>query len=403
MQKRLSVFLVSLFTTFSFLVLPVVAQPARDLGTVDVAGAGTIRVKVTGSTTELDQLANLAFNSHGRFSRVASGESVSIAFTAVNANQVRVDVRRGATAVTSQVVSGSSTRNALLRAADVAVKATTGLNGFFASRLAFISERTGKPEVYTGDLFFGEVKQITSDNAHAVTPRWSPDGRRLLYTSYFKSGFPDIFQIDLSTLQRTTFVSFKGTNSGARFSPDGSKVVMILSGEGNPEVYVSNAQGRQVSRLTRTTNAVESSPSFSPDGSQVIFTSDSAGGPQLYVMPASGGQPRRLATRVSGYCAEPDWNRVNPNKIAFTIRSGPGFQIAVYDMAGSEAAKVVSDRIGSRDVIEPSWLADGRHIICTVRAANQRALWIVDTETGKATRVSTPAMGQVSQASVLAP
>jgi TolB protein len=314
-----------------------------------------------------------------------------------------VDVRRGAAAVTSQVVNGSSTRNALLRAADVAVRATSNLPGFFASRLAFISERTGKPEVYTGDLFFGEVRQLTSDNAQALTPRWSPDGSRILYTSYFRSGFPDIFQIDLNTLQRTTFVSFKGTNSGARFSPDGRQVVMILSGEGNPEVYVSNAQGRQVSRRTRTANAVESSPSFSPDGSQIVFTSDAAGGPQLYVMPAAGGSPRRLATNISGYCAEPDWNRVDANKIVFTIRQGRGFQVAVHDMSGRTPTTVVSSKIPSTDVIEPSWLPDGRHIVCTARAANQRALWIVDTETGKATRISPAAMGQASQASVLAP
>jgi TolB protein len=379
------------------------AQPVRDIGTVDVAGVGTIAVKVSGATTELDQLANLAFNAHGRYRRVTSGEAFAISFAPAGPNQVRVDVRRGATAVTSQVVNGSSTRNALLRAADVAVRATSNLPGFFASRLAFISERTGKPEVYTGDLFFGEVRQLTSDNAQALTPRWSPDGSRILYTSYFRSGFPDIFQIDLNTLQRTTFVSFKGTNSGARFSPDGRQVVMILSGEGNPEVYVSNAQGRQVSRRTRTANAVESSPSFSPDGSQIVFTSDAAGGPQLYVMPAAGGSPRRLATNISGYCAEPDWNRVDANKIVFTIRQGRGFQVAVHDMSGRTPTTVVSSKIPSTDVIEPSWLPDGRHIVCTARAANQRALWIVDTETGKATRISPAAMGQASQASVLAP
>jgi TolB protein len=297
-------------------------------------------------------------------------------------------------------VTGTSQRNALLRAADVAVKATSGLNGFFASKLAFISERTGKQEIYTGDLFFGEVKQITRDNAQAMTPRWSPDGNRIVYTSFYKSGFPDIFLIDLATLQRTTFVSLKGTNSGARFSPNGQQVALILSGEGNPEVYVANAQGRSISRRTRT-SAVESSPSFSPDGSQLIFTSDSAGGPQLYVMAAAGGSPRRLATNISGYCAEPDWSRGNPNLIAFTVRSGRGFQIAVHDLSGKTPTKVVSR--APTDAVEPSWLADGRHVVFTQRGANTRALYLLDTETGKSTRISPEGMGQTSQASVLAP
>src|SRR5690606_30885121 len=142
----------------------------------------------------------------------------------------------------------------------------------------------------------------------------------------------DIFMIDLNSLQRTTFVSFKGTNSGARFSPDGQQVAMVLSGEGNPEVYVSNAEGRRVSRRTRT-SAVEASPTFSPDGSQLLFTSDAAGGPQLCTMPAAGGTARRVPTNISGYCAEPDWNHADPNKIAFTMRIGKGFQIGVYDRA----------------------------------------------------------------------
>jgi len=400
MHKR-SIFLpVAAAALLLALVAPVRAQ-VRELGPIDIAtDVRTIAVRVTGSPAEVDQLANLAFNAHGRYRRVASGQAYDLKFTAVAANQVRVEVLRGTTPVASQVVTGSSQRHAVLRAADVAVKATSGLNGFFASKLAFISERTGRHEVYTGDLFFGEVKQITRDNAQAMTPRWSPDGGRLVYTSFYKSGFPDIFLIDLNTLQRTTFVSFKGTNSGARFSPNGQQVAMILSGEGNPEVYVSNAQGRNVSRRTRT-NAVESSPCFSPDGSQIVFTSDAAGGPQLYVMPAAGGTPRRLATNISGYCAEPDWSRGDPNKIAFTVRSGRGFQIAVHDLSGSGAAKIVSR--APMDAVEPSWLADGRHLIYTQRSANSRALYLLDTETGKATRLSPEAMGQTSQVSVLAP
>src|SRR5215217_7277474 len=201
-----------------------------------------------------------------------------------------VDVVAG-TPFGSEVATGANARQALLRAADAAVVKTNGLglNGFFTAQLAFIGERTGKKEVYTSDLYFGGAKQITKDNALALMPRWSPDGSRLIYTSFYKSGFPDIYQIDLSTYQRNTLIGFKGTNSGARYSPNGQQIAMVLTGEGTPEIYVSTAQGRQVSRKTRS-DAVKASPCFSPDGSRIVFAMEP--GPQLYVMPASGGQPQ---------------------------------------------------------------------------------------------------------------
>lgn len=399
---------------------PIFAQGTRNLGDVVIsADLKTISVSVSGSTPELNNLANLAFNAHGRYRRVASGGTFDIKFTQVAPGQVQVTVTKrgssvsvegevggrsysssgaasGGGVILNQVAQGTTTRNALFRAADLAVKATSGLKGFFASRLAFISEYSGKSEVFTGDLFFGEVRQITKDNAQAITPRWSPDGGKILYTSFYKSGFPDIFLLDLNSMQRTTFVSFKGTNSGARFSPTGSQVAMVLSGEGNPEIYVSNAQGRGVARRTRT-SAVEASPSWSPDGSRLIFTSDAAGGPQLYIMSAAGGTMQRVSTNISGYCAEPDWSAGDPNKISFTARMGRGYVIAVHDLS-TRTTKAVSK--SPVDAVESSWLADGRHLVYTERAANSRSIWLLDTETGKRTRLSPEALRQTSQASV---
>jgi TolB protein len=375
----------------------VFSQASRNLGDVVIsADLKTIAMSVSGSTPELTNLANLAFRAHGRIRLVPTGGSFDIKFAPVAANQVQVTVTKAGAVLLNQVAQGTSTRNAFFRAADAAVTATTGLKGFFASRLTFISEYSGKSEVFTSDLFFGEVRQITKDNAQAITPRWSPDGGKILYTSFYKSGFPDIFLLDLNSLQRTTFVSFKGTNSGARFSPNGSQVALVLSGEGNPEIYVSNAQGRGVARRTRS-SSVEASPAWSPDSSRLIFTSDAAGGPQLYTMSAAGGTMQRVPTSISGYCAEPDWSVGDPTKIAFTTRIGSGYQIAVFDMAKRTPAKIVSK--APVDGVEPSWLADGRHLVYTERAANSRSIHILDTVTGKTTRLSSAQLKQTSQAS----
>jgi len=378
-------------------VVPAFAQ--RDIGIVDVKGdAQVMGISVTSSSAELRNLAQQAFNAHGRYRLYASGGTFAIAFEPAGATAVTVTISRGGSVMHTQTVSGSSQRNALLRAADVAVTKTSGLRGWFAGKLAFVGERTGKTEVYTSDLFFGELVKWTSDGKQVIGPRWAPDGSRIVYTSY-RTSFPDIYQIEFASRRISLLASFKGTNSGGRFSPDGSRLAMVLSGEGNPEVYVGNAQARQLKRLTNN-QSVEASPTFSPDGSRVLYVSDAAGGPQLYTMPVGGGTPSRLATNISRYCAEPDWSSADPSKIVFTAGVGRGYQSAVFDTK-TGTSKIVTK--APTDAIEPVWLADGRHIICTYRAANSRVLYIVDTETGKATRLSPTAMGNTGNASYLAP
>lgn len=390
-----------LFSRF-LLLLGLFAAPAlaqRNIGDVDVVvDSKTIPVRVSASPAELQTLAQVAFNAHGRYDlRGTRAAAYDIRFTAVSPTQVRVDITRGGSVVASESATGANAKQALLRAADIAVVKTNGLGlrGFFLGRLAFIGERSGKKEVYTSDLFLGDAKQVTTDRALALTPRWAPDGSCFLFTSYKRSGAPDVFRYDVNTFQVTTFASFKGTNSGARFSPNGQQVAMVLTGEGSPEIYVSDAQGRQVARKTRS-DAVKSSPVWSPDGSRLVFAMEP--GPQLYIMSAAGGAPQRLATGFT-YSAEPDWSRTS-NKIAFTARVGGGrYQIAVMD-AGGGTGEIVSK--ANFDAIEPSWLADGRHLIYTARDRTSSVLCILDTETGKSTAI-TSTFGPAMQASVWTP
>ena len=110
-----------------------------------------------------------------------------------------------------------------------------------------------------GDLFFGGVRQITHDRAIALKPRWSPDGQKIDLHQLLPFGIPGYFPDGPLQLPTLTFASFRGTNSGARFSPDGSRVAMVLSGEGSSEIYVSNPEGRNVARRTHY-ESVKASP-----------------------------------------------------------------------------------------------------------------------------------------------
>lgn len=380
------------------LAVSAVAQSQKELTVELQADLKSKAIKIAGSP-ELTGLATTAFKTHGAFRLPSSGAGHTLTFTAAGPNQVRLEITAGSPArsVFTQVVSGTSTRNALFRAADVAVQQLTGLPGYFAGKLAFISERTGKREVYTSDLFFGEASQITHDNAHALTPRWSPDGSRIIYTTFFRTGTPDIYVMSPGTGQRTKIATFKGTNSGGRFSPDGGRVAAVLSAGGNQEIFIGPASGQGFRRVTNSPG-IEASPCWSPDGSRLIFTSDRGGRPALYTMSAAGGAMTAVPTNISGYCAEPDWSRAKPNMIAFTCGVGGGFQVAVYDMSTRQSRIVTK---GGGDAIEPCWLADGRHLVYTLRSGSSRQLKILDTETGKATTISPASIGQVSQANYL--
>jgi TolB protein len=389
-------------SAFLFLVVASGFAQSRGVGDVNFTVSNAIKVRVAANTEDLNRLAQFAFRTHGAYTVVASGFQYDIRFAAVGPNQVRVDIARGsdAAAVVSQTLSGATAHAALLRAADVAVEQTNGhgLKGFFSARLAFVGESGGKKEIYTSDLFFspGEVRRMTNDHSQVLTPRFSPDGRRLIFTSYYKNGYPDIFEYDLRTYNRTSFVSLRGSNLSARYSPSGRQVAMVLSGEGQSEIYVSDAQGRNISRKTHS-DRVKASPCWSPDGSRLVFAMEP--GPQLYVMSAGGGGATPLATG-STYAAEPDWSRANPNRIACTVKVGGRYQIAVYDLSRGKA-EVVSK--AAFDGIEPCWLADGRHLVYTARDRSTNVLCILDTESGKSTAISHGFAGGALQANVWNP
>ncbi len=258
------------------------------------------------------------------------------------------------------------------RVADDIVLAVTGRPGMASSRLALVGTATGYKELYLCDADGGRLMQLTRDRSVSVAPNWSPDGASLYYTAYLKR-FPDVLSINLKTGTRNSIASFSGLNTGAAVSPDGKRLALILSKDGNPELYVRNLAGGELIRLTHTLSAVEASPSWSPDGRRIVFVSDSTGRPQLYIISADGVQPARLRLRGSENVS-PDWG--SRGLIAYSSRTGGSYQIFVVDPDRPDPVLITSD---GADYEDPTWAPNGRHLACSRTERYQSSIYLLDT------------------------
>ncbi|MEM9577760.1 MAG: Tol-Pal system beta propeller repeat protein TolB [Pseudomonadota bacterium] len=279
------------------------------------------------------------------------------------------------------------------KVADAVYSRITGEGGYFDSRVVYVSEAGPKDarqkRLAIMDYDGANVQYLTDSSAIVLAPRFSPDGRRVLYTSY-ETGFPRIYVLDVGSVQRRALETQTGTMSFApRFAPDGQTIVYSLSEGGNTDIYAMNINGGSVTRLT-SAPSIETAPSFSPDGSQIVFESDRSGTQQLYVMPARGGEARRISFGPGRY-GTPVWSP-RGDLVAFTKQNAGRFHIGVMRLDGSEERLLTASFLDEG----PTWAPNGRVIMFareTQGAQGRSTLYSVDI-TGRNLRpVRTPEGG----------
>jgi TolB protein len=362
--------------------------------TVTVPGAAKRSFAVTGFAGEAslgNQLAealknDLRLSGHFQLAPMTSAEFVQQGSARIERGDVVLDcvVTQQATrkVAVSKTYRGSAqnVRQAVHALADDIVLAITGQRGIAQTKIAFVVRRNSAKEIAVMDYDGHNVRQLTSDRTINVRPRWSPNGRKLVYTSY-KSRFPDVLDHEIFTGSRRRIAQFPGLNTGAVFSPDGRSIALTLSKDGNPELYTMDANGGNLQRLTRTPRA-ESSPTWSPDGQNIAYVSDDRGSPQVYLIGREGGEPTRLTVSPS-YNTEPDWSRppagaALPAMIAVTSRVGGRFQVGLYDSATREVRTLAAD---GGDCQDASWAPDGRHLVFAKTVNWRSRLYLLDALT----------------------
>jgi hypothetical protein len=179
-----------------------------------------------------------------------------------------------------------------------------------------------------------------------------------LLVSSTRGGSFDLFAFDRGTAARfnrltqdTVASEFEGA-----FSPDGTRIAFVSDRGGNAELYVMNADGSGVQRLT-STPATEGSPSWVPNGRSIVYTSDATGHTQVWIINVDGSEQRQLTQEPSANfqpAVSPDGKL-----IAFSTdrERGGSYEVFVMSIDGAEQRNVSQSPASET---APAWVADGQ-------------------------------------------
>jgi WD40 repeat protein len=142
------------------------------------------------------------------------------------------------------------------------------------------------------------------------------------------------------------------------WSPDGSRIAFATTRDGNSEIYAMNADGSGVVRLTNDPG-YDSDPAWSPDGSRIAFQSTRDGNSEIYAMNIDGSGVVRL-TNDPGSDGGPAWSP-DGSRIAFeSDRDGSGPLIYAMNSDGSGVVRLTTYPAFD---LNAAWSPDGRKIV----------------------------------------
>lgn len=230
--------------------------------------------------------------------------------------------------------------------------------------LVFVSERSGSAQLYRLDLDSRETMQLTFESGGAAAPRWvellgavvfagggeavepeldalvpdgtapaflmpnpagaggevpdwSDGGRKMLFSA-FEGGQRELFVANAEGERLARLTDHPANDRQPRLSPDGTRVAFISDRDGDDDLFVLELGSGTVTNLTASPGR-ESAPEWSPDGSSLLFLRSEKGGQELYLLALPGGAPMALAPELEGARA----GRFSPDGewIAFAARA----------------------------------------------------------------------------------
>lgn len=222
-------------------------------------------------------------------------------------------------------------------------------------KLLITSVRTGDTEVFLVDPDTGDALNVTrSPKSEERYPCWSPDGQQVAFISD-RSGTPNLFVADaggrnVRQIVKTAAVCYMPS---WQRTGDGERIVFGLHGD-QPEMASVRPDGSDLKML-----GVGHDPTLSPAGTQICYTGHTAEGVSVFVMNADGSGKRQLVPGSSRVGATfPNWSP-DSRTIVYSFPVGAALELFLIDVDGSQPRQLTR----LNQICTPSaWSPDGQWI-----------------------------------------
>jgi Tol biopolymer transport system component len=226
-------------------------------------------------------------------------------------------------------------------------------------RIAFSSNRSGRYQIYVMNGDGTNLVQVTHSENDAIEQTWFPDGKKIAFTESWKRTFGRsyvVYSLDLASgLTGRLLPGFVESNALPEFSPDARRFGFTGKRLGGWDVFVADLATGDTRPLTEGGKACR--PHFSPDGAKIAYVSSSADGKgDIWLMNPDGSGKERLTERPETWDYFPGWS---PDGLFIVFSSGTKhypdqgqWSLAIVEVATKKVSLLFSS--GARDAF-PDW------------------------------------------------
>lgn len=290
---------------------------------------------------------------------------------------------------------------------------------FKNTKIALVSEKKDSVVIATMNPNGSNLLNLTAEDGQSVSPSWSPEGKKIAYASRV-DGKLEIHVMNADGTDKKRLTNGKKLEDdffGELFpnyptwSPDGKKIAFVSSAQPEhrvPEIYTMNADGSNLTRLTKTKVAPDSSiimglgpVAWSPDGNKIVFAATKDDRLGIHVINADGTNLVSFAkANGSQACWSPDGKKIVFMSQPKSDDNGPRIWspgdddkndqrdenpkgkpdganfsgIWIMDADGSNLNSLSQGRTSNDEF--PSWLPDGKRIAFTSQGEGDQAAGI---------------------------